>query len=652
MNHMFLKSITLENFKGLKSFEALFLKENTVVGDNGTGKSTLTDAQTWLLFGVDTLGRKDYQIKTLDANNKPIHKLEHSVTGVYIDSVTGEEVKLKRLYREIWTKPRGQEEAIMSGHETLYYWNDVPLDTMAKYKAKVDSIIQEDLFRLITNPLYFASLKWDVRRQKLTDMAGEVTDEEIIAINPDFKKLLSGLGSKTLDEYKKEVSAKRKRLNDDLKLIPSKVSATRNMMPVQRDFVAIEEELSRKKEELSSIDAQLEDCTRQDDAIRKASEARQSEAANLRSKIFAIENEARNEFLNRSAEKKNKIDAASCKISANIGLIASDEESILSYEKSIESKNLRLEELRTEWESVDSECLSLSDDDLNCPTCGQLLPVDKLEEKKEEISSNFNRSKARRLKECEENANQIKKDILYKQTQIDGIRAEMQSLSETNTKLQQEIEQIQGQSISAKPVESILAENKSYLELKSQYEELIKPIEVKPLSDNTLFKQSKASVADRISVLTTQLADKVIIERGEKTVTELEAQEKELSQQIAQLEGTEFLIESYNTTLMDVVESRINRYFEVVKFKMFRQQVNGGSEPCCDILIDGVPFEAANTASKINAGLDIINAFCKHYDISAPIFIDNRECVTRIIPCVSQVINLFKDEKYKQLTML
>lgn len=652
MNHMFLKSITLENFKGLKSFEALFLKENTVAGDNGTGKSTLTDAQTWLLFGVDTLGRKDYQIKTLDANNQPIHKLEHSVTGVYIDSATGEEVKLKRLYREIWTKPRGQEEAIMSGHETLYYWNDVPLDTMAKYKVKVDSIIQEDLFRLITNPLYFASLKWDVRRQKLTDMAGEVTDEEIISINPDFKKLLSGLGSKTLDEYKKEVSAKRKRLNDDLKLIPSKVSATRNMMPVKQDFVAITEELSCKKEELSSIDAQLEDCTRQDEAIRKDSEERQSKASNLRSNIFTIENEARNEFLSRSTEKKNKIDATSRKISSNTGLIASDEEAILSYNKSIESKNLRLEELRAEWESVDSECLALSDDDLNCPACGQLLPGDKLEEKKEEISSNFNRSKTRRLKACEENANQIKKDILHAQTQIDGIRTEIQSLNEANTKLQQEIEQIQGQSISAKPVESILAENKSYLNLKSQYEELIKPVESKPLSDNTLLKQNKASVTDRISVLTTHLADKAIIERGERTVAELEAQERELSQQIAQLEGTEFLIESYNTTLMDVVESRINRYFEVVKFKMFRQQVNGGSEPCCDILIDGVPFEAANTASRINAGLDIINAFCKHYDVSAPIFIDNRECVTQIIPCVSQIINLFKDEQYKQLTLI
>lgn len=652
MNHMFLKSITLENFKGLKSFEAIFLKENTVVGDNGTGKSTLTDAQTWLLFGVDALGRKDYQIKTLDANNQPIHKLEHSVTGVYIDSVTGEEVKLKRLYREIWTKPRGQEEAIMSGHETLYYWNDVPLDTMAKYKAKVDSIIQEDLFRLITNPLYFASLKWDVRRQKLTNIAGEVTDEEIIAINPDFKKLLSGLGSKTLDEYKKEVSAKRKRLNDDLKLIPSKVSATRNMMPPKRDFAAIKEELSLKKEELSSIDAQLEDCSRQDDAIRRASEARQSEATTLRSKIFAIENEARNEFLNRSAEKKNKIDALSRKISSNTGLIASDEEAILSYESSIKSKGIRLEDLRTEWENVDSECLSLSDDDLNCPACGQLLPVDKLEEKKAEIAENFNRSKARRLKECEENADQIKRDILRAQKEIDIIRTEIQSLGEDNTNLQQEIEQIQGQSISAKPVESILAENKSYIELKSQYEELITPVEGKSLSDNTLLKQSKASVADRISALTTQMADKAIIERGEKTITNLEVQEKELSQQIAQLEGTEFLIESYNTTLMDVVESRINRYFEVVKFKMFRQQVNGGSEPCCDILIDGVPFEAANTASRINAGLDIINAFCKHYDISAPIFIDNRECVTRIIPCISQVINLFKDEKYKQLTML
>lgn len=652
MNHMFLKTITLENFKGLKSFETIFLKENTVVGDNGTGKSTLTDAQTWLLFGVDALGRKDYQIKTLDANNQPIHKLEHSVTGVYIDSITGEEVKLKRLYREIWTKPRGQEEAIMSGHETLFYWNDVPLDTMAKYKAKVDSIIQEDLFKLIANPTYFASLKWDVRRQKLIDMAGEVTNEEITSINPDFQKLLSNLSNKTLEEYKKEVSAKRKRLNDDLKLIPSKISATSNMMPAEQDFAVIEDELSQKKEELSAIDSQLEDCTRQDKAIRDAANARQEEANKLRTKMFAIENEARTEFLNRSTGKKNKIDALSRKISANTGLIASDEETIVSYNKKIESKNAHLEELRSEWTGIEAEQLSLSENDLQCPACGQFLPEGKLEEKKAEITANFNRSKARRLKECEDNADQIKKDIANAQKQISDIQSEIQSLKEDNITLQQEIEQVQSQNIASKPVESILAENTDYPSIKAQYEELVKPVESKPTSDNSILKQQKASITERISVLTTHLASRETIAKGKKTISELEVQEKDLSKQIAQLEGTEFLIESYNTTLMNVVESRINKYFSLVKFKMFRQQVNGGTEPCCDILIDGVPFEAANTASRINAGLDIINAFCNHYDISAPIFIDNRECVTKIIPCVSQIINLFKNEKYKQLTLL
>lgn len=652
MNHMFLKTIILENFKGLKSFEALFLKENTILGDNGTGKSTLTDAQIWLLFGVDTLGRKDYQIKTLDASNNPIHKLDHSVTGIYIDSVTGEEVKLKRLYREIWTKPRGQEDAIMSGHETLYYWNDVPLETMAKYKAKVDSIIQEDLFKLITNPLYFASLKWDIRRQKLTDMAGAVTDGEIISINPDFEKLLSNLNNKTLEEYKKEVSAKRKRLNEELKLIPSKISATSNMMPPEQDFVAIEKELTQKKAELSSIDAQLEDCSRQDEEIQDAANKRQSDANTLRTKIFSIENEARSQFLNQSTEKKNKIDTILRKISANEGLITSDKETITSYNRKIESKNTRLDELRNEWADIDNERLSLSHDDLHCPACDQLLPAEKLEEKRTEMEANFNRSKARRLKECEESAGQIKKDIENAQKQITAIQSEIQTLKEENVSLHQESERVQQQSVITKPVESTLSENQEYVDLKRQYEELIRPFERQSLFDNGPLKQQKTSISEQISDLTTQLAARETIVRGKKTITGLEDQEKELSRQIAQLEGTEFLIDSYNTTLMDVVESRINKYFRIVKFKMFRQQVNGGSEPCCDILIDGVPFEAANTASKINAGLDIINAFCKHYDISAPIFIDNRECVTKIIPCISQVINLFKDEKYKQLTLI
>lgn len=80
-----LKSLSLINFKGVRSLNIGFSDAETLVaGDNGTGKTTVFDSFLWLLFGKDSTGRSDsnFNIKTLDADGKPILHLEHSVTGV------------------------------------------------------------------------------------------------------------------------------------------------------------------------------------------------------------------------------------------------------------------------------------------------------------------------------------------------------------------------------------------------------------------------------------------------------------------------------------------------------------------------------------------------------------------------------------------
>jgi len=89
-----------------------------------------------------------------------------------------------------------------------------------------------------------------------------------------------------------------------------------------------------------------------------------------------------------------------------------------------------------------------------------------------------------------------------------------------------------------------------------------------------------------------------------------------------------------------MLESRINAKFSQVNFKMFNEQINGALVECCDTLIKGVPFQDANNAAKINAGMDIINTLTAHYNITAPIFVDNREAVNNLIDTDSQVINL------------
>ena len=152
MKKVKLLKLSLTNFKGIKNFEAVFNGTTKIYGDNATGKTTLVDAFTWLLFGKDSTGRKEFSIKTYDKENHVIHKLDHEVTGIF--EVDGEEMNLKRVFREKWVTRRGSSEPELQGHETLFFWNDVPMQAK-EYQAKVDQVISEDTFRMLTSPFYF-----------------------------------------------------------------------------------------------------------------------------------------------------------------------------------------------------------------------------------------------------------------------------------------------------------------------------------------------------------------------------------------------------------------------------------------------------------------------------------------------------------------
>jgi predicted ATP-dependent endonuclease of OLD family len=119
-----LKSLILKNFKGIKFLKVDFSKVTNISGDNATGKTTVFDAFTWLLFDKDSQDRSNFEIKTLGTDGQPIHNLEHQVTGTL--SIDGREITLSKLFREKWVKKRGESEQEFSGHETLYYINDVP----------------------------------------------------------------------------------------------------------------------------------------------------------------------------------------------------------------------------------------------------------------------------------------------------------------------------------------------------------------------------------------------------------------------------------------------------------------------------------------------------------------------------------------------
>ena len=122
---MKLKQLIIENFKGIKYLEILFINLITIIsGQNATGKTTVLDAICWLLFGKDSHGNSKFEIRELDENGEKVHYTDISVTAVI--EVDGDERTIQRKQVENWVKKRGQEDRELSGNKDNYFINGFP----------------------------------------------------------------------------------------------------------------------------------------------------------------------------------------------------------------------------------------------------------------------------------------------------------------------------------------------------------------------------------------------------------------------------------------------------------------------------------------------------------------------------------------------
>lgn len=233
MKTIILKSLTLINFRGEQNRTTEFDERETfVMGDNGLGKSRHFDAFMWLLFGKDANDRKDYEIKTR-VNGEQLRHVNCEVSGTLV--VDGETIKLRRAFVEDWVKPRGQMEQVFKGHHTECAVNDVPMN-VTEYKNNIKAIVDDGLFKMITNPLFFASMPWQKQRKQLFALAGTITDEEIAQDNEKYQALLAKLTGKDMEGYRKEIVAKKKKAKAQLDQIQPRIDQTQRLMPVEKDW--------------------------------------------------------------------------------------------------------------------------------------------------------------------------------------------------------------------------------------------------------------------------------------------------------------------------------------------------------------------------------------------------------------------------------
>lgn len=642
-----IKSLTLLNFKGIKS-QMIFFKDDVtkIFGDNGTGKTTIVDAFLWLCFGKDSNDRADFNIKTLDNNNQVVHKLDHVVVGVL--DVNGQEIELKRIYREKWQTRRGSSDNEMTGHETVYFINEVPKN-MAEYKDEINKILPEAIFKLVTSPMYFNSMKWQERRSRLMDLVGEIDDHTIAHLSKDerFSRLLSQTSGITLIEYQKMIAVKRKKLRAELDLIPARIDEQFRSLPEEKDWTNIEGRIKELESEIKSLDEAIENSTKPYQEMLSKLQENIVAKNKLQSFISDKEHQAREKFNTSLRDKESKVQQAKSQVNYIHRQMKSAEDHNTMIREKIETLNKKREELRQQWIKVNAEQFHVHNDETLCPTCHQELPTEMLAEKESKMLANFNENKQKRLSEISAEGKAIAQMCVKMQDELNQEGKDFEKMLE-----EAEAAINAAESIEIKSSKYYLDNDKEYLEAVEKHEnwtEVVKP----EMPDNSALKHRKTMCFEELDGCKKLLNTRDQIKSGNARIEELKEQEKKLSQEMAEYQWAEETMQDFGRLKAEHIESMLNSMFpEHIKFKMFNEQINGGIEDVCDTLIYGVPWSDANNAAKINAGISIINQLAGHYGVSAPVFVDNAEAVTRIEESKSQMILLYVDKEFKTLEIV
>lgn len=632
-----IKSLELLNFKGIRDLKIDFSDGVTnISGKNGSGKTTIFDAFTYVLFGKDSKDRKDFNIKTLDGNGKPIAKLPHEVKATIV--VDGETIELQRRYLEKWTKRRGSAVEEFTGHEEERYYNGVPC-SVKEYSEKVANICSEDVFKFITNPLYFTAQKTDIQRAMLFRMAGGVSDEDIARGDKDFENLLACLTGKTLEEYKREIQAKKKRIKLSIDGIPARIDERKRDVPEEEDWASIEAQKKEHQKQLDNLDAQLADVAKQMQEASKAQQALVEKLSQVRRDKINRRTELEKELLNDYKVKLAEQESAKRKLGDVKHKLDDFTHKLQVANADVAELQNKRNDLLAEWRAINAETLTFTENDFTCPTCGRPLEPEDIQRRQKDMMVKFNANKAEKLE-----INKIKGlDVKRK---IEDLSEQLESLAKLTEEYSQKYRDIAqdpilSQEITIPETEPVVLKDEQFIKLTDEEMSLSEQLQQElPAFDTTDIKVQKTAISERIAELDKRLANKDIIERNNERIASLEEELRVQSQELATLEGVEYIITKFNKAKVDAIEGKINAMFDVVKFKMFDIQINGGEIETCEAMVDGVPYSDLNTASKINAGLDIINAICRFEGVNAPIFVDNAESINALQHTDSQMVRL------------
>lgn len=679
-----IKSILIQNFKGINKKNIVFGNKRTKIsGANGVGKSSIFDAFTWCLFNHDSLGNTKFEIRPLTSKGEKIHNVDIFVK-VKLE-VNGNEFELSKRQKELWRKKRGTDTTEFQGNVNEFEINGYP-KSEKEFKAFIAGIIDENIFNLVTNPNAFNALPWKEQREILMKFVGVMPDAEIALTYEDkYSLLIPELKIASTDDILKKYTKAKNTLNKQMTEIPARIDELSKQI-ISVDVGALEVQKAAKQAELKRVEDSLSGGT---DILEKINEYK-NRVIEEKFKLSELQNNANAELDEKRRKARQAVNVADEKVTKTEREILDaeylKEDYIKARDRAEADKTLYAEEWK-EWKKKTfpefkpleeyTEPLPLTDKDLTCPTCGQALPEEvrrqriadhekrckqlhtEYEKRKIKHEADYDNAKARferdrkeKLSEILKIGHKLKSDVESYQKQIDEQEKEISAL-----KLRLECEKADLSKVKKDldniPAYADISDNADYIKAQESIQSLEAQIEElrKETPDNTEEEARRDAIRDEISDIEARIkaADNTKVK---ERIAELEEEQKSIGQKIAEQEQMIDLTESFIRSKMNMISEKINEKFNVVRFSLFENQINGGLKETCECTVSGVPYSSLNNGHRIISGLDIIRSLSELYGVSAPVFIDNSEAIsTGNFPDMdTQIIHLIVTDD-KELTV-
>lgn len=669
-----IRSLHMENFKGIKSLDVNFSNKTSIKGQNAAGKTTIFDAFTWLLFNKNSAGEEKFNVRPLDKDGNRIDNVEIKVVAVL--DVDGKEMELSKIQKQNWVKKRGTDTVTLQGNVNSFEIDGYP-KSEADFKAYVSGLAQsEDMFKMLTNPQYFSSLKWKDQRDILMRLATDVSDVELAQTDAKYAPLLG--------ELEKAPST------DDIRAKFSK--ALSGWKKKQAEIPVRIDEAEKSKIDVDVAEQELAkvDLVRRIAECDKKMENAGSTLGDLRSKEMQLQFDMSGiaQTMNRElSNRRSNIDADLCGCKNEMdhfkATISLKEKQIADNAKAIADADAERKKLGEQYNAEKAKAFDetpylfdeskwvFDESTTICSLCGQKLPADKIEQLKADFESRKEKAKAgaeEKLKAERFKFDTDKKIELNRLITLGNEKKDLiTELTKKNADLNTEIDDLKKQEqdaiakkeelskqLSELPEEADYSQNEEYVKLKAEHDEVLAKIEkLESEGADSVVDELKAEKSDlqaRLDEANAIIAKASMNVEIDERIAELQEQQKEIGQKVADQEQMLYLLEEFIRFKLDKISDSINSHFKTVNFKLFEMQLNGGMKDCCECTVNGVPYSTLNSGHRIVAGLDIIRSLSELYGVSVPIFVDNAESLNEFnVPDMDAQLILLSVSEDKQL---